>query len=105
MPTSIIDINEKYIKSWNNLISSEKESLNISSLEMSALSSWVLDCHKSFNRIYSDLLKKIDSSDSHNKDMLHEIVSEIYFDLKHIQEHIEDADQGFLELMRVLAEK
>jgi hypothetical protein len=104
MPTNRKEIIKEYLSSWNNMISQKKEILEISEIDFSALSSWVLDCYDSFDTIYSVLLRKIDSAEPHDLSLLHECISDIYFDLKHIQEHIQAAESGFLKLMRVIAE-
>jgi hypothetical protein len=90
---------------WNNLLVRKRKTLNIADVEFSALSSWVMDCLESYKRVYFDLLSKIEKADPNDYDLLHDCVSEIYFDLSHIREHIEAAEKGFIELMRVLAEK
>ena len=95
--------NDKLAAAWNSLLVRERNALNITDLEFSALSSWVIDCYQSFERIYNELLKKIGNSEREEAGLLHDYVSEIFFDLNHIKEHIEAAEKGFLELMRVLA--
>jgi hypothetical protein len=89
-------------KIWNDLILKYHEELNLSDLDFSALSSWVLDCYQSGHRIYSDLLRKIGSANPEDFELLNDFVSEVFFDLNHIKDHIQAAENGFLELMRVL---
>lgn len=98
----------KLARAWNQILVQEKSRLDISELEFSALSSWVVDCYVSQKNIYEDLLAKIekaDPDDLNQAGLLHEYVMEILFELNHIKEHIEASENGFTELIRVLGEK
>jgi hypothetical protein len=96
------DINSKS-NGWNELI--QREELKISELDLSALSSWVIDCFDSYVEIYEDLLPKINNASSEDYEMVHECVVEIFSHLDHIKSHIKDAEKGFTELLRSLALK
>ncbi len=98
-------ISKDTLSAWNSLLLSEKKHLTLSELEFSALSSWVLDIDRSYNNVYLNLLIGIENSDVYNSQLLHDYVEEIYFDLKHIKDHIEAAENGFLELMKAFAVK
>ena len=87
---------------WNKLILMNRENLEISDLDFSALSSWVLDCEKSFREIYIELLNQLQDVDLSDKDTISDIVSEVYRNLSHIKFHIDEAETGFRELLRVL---
>lgn len=90
---------------WNKIIEREKRSLNLSDLEFSALSSWVVDCSQSCQEIYSQLLEKIRTSNADDYDLLHDCIVDIFWHLDHLKEHITASEKGFVELMRVLALK
>ena len=96
------DINSKS-KSWNELI--KREDLMISELELSALSSWVMDCFDSYAEIYEDLLPKISNASSEDYELVHDCAVEIFSHLDHIKSHIKDAEKGFSALLRSLALK
>ncbi len=91
------------VTSWNRLLKNEKKLMDINDLDFSALSSWVLDCEKSYLKIYNVLLNQLKDINQSDRDSLHDIVSDIYFNLDHIKSHIEDSENGFQELMKVLA--
>ncbi|OQX04118.1 MAG: hypothetical protein BWK80_54265 [Desulfobacteraceae bacterium IS3] len=90
---------------WNSLLESEREALDISESDLSALSSWIEDCHGSFEEIYLSLLERIRSSSPTDYESAHDSVVEIYWQLDHIKNHITAAEKGFTELMRVLSAK
>lgn len=92
---------ENIASAWNNLLLAEKDNLNLSELEFSALSSWLFDINQSYQNIYLESLKKIKKSD--DRESICECVADIISDLEHIQEHIVASQKGFLELMRVLS--
>ena len=85
------------ITPWNRLLKNEKKKMHINDLDFSALSSWVLDCEKSFIEIYDVLLNNLKDIKQSDRDSLHEIVSDIYFNLDHIKSHIEASENGFQE--------
>lgn len=77
----------------------------LSEVELSALCSWVEDCSESYEEIYSEFLVKIENASPDDYELLFENVSDIYWALDHIKNHIIDAEQGFTELMHVLSLK
>ncbi len=91
--------------SWNKIIKNEKESLNLSELDFSALSSWLVDCFESYEHIYSKYLERIKKANPDDYDLIHDSIVEISQHLGHIKNHITDAEKGFSELLRVLATK
>ena len=101
-----IDI-KKALKVFDELVKSEKNSLEgkLSDLQLSALTSWVEDCHQSFNKIYNILLENIKNASPDEPDIVHDNVDDIHWELQHIKNHIMDSEEGFFELMKVLAEK
>ncbi len=101
-----IDI-KKALKVFDELVKSEKNSLEgkLSDLQLSALTSWVEDCHQSFNKIYNILLENIKNASSDEPEIVHDNVVDIHWELQHVKNHITDSEEGFFELMKVLAEK
>lgn len=100
-----INKNSNILSAWNKLLLAEKNSSDLSELDFSALSSWLPDIDRSYSNIYLKLLRKIENADINDAELLYDCVDEIYSDLEHIRDHIEAAERGFSELMRVLAAK
>jgi hypothetical protein len=88
---------------WNDLL--ERERVHIPDFELSALSSWVKDCHDSYKEIYENLLIRIARASQNDFESLHDSVVEIYWHLDHIKKHILDAEDGLAKLMEILAKK
>ncbi len=95
------------IRIWNKLIDTEFEVLKdqLSDLDISALSACIVDCHESFHVIFFDLLDKINNTAPDDFDSIHDCVVDIYWHLRHIKNHITDAEKAFTVLMKLLAEK
>lgn len=96
---------EEAVKKWDQLIVNERDSLNLSPADLSALSSWVLDCFQSFQKIYFGHFAEMINAPIETLDSTHDHVVDIYLELDHIINHIIAARKGLSALMRVLAEK
>lgn len=79
--------------------------MELTELAFSALSAWVPDCFESGQEIYCSLLNKLKDAPPDGDDLIHDCVVDIYWQLQHIKSHIIDAEAGFLEFIRVLADK
>jgi hypothetical protein len=91
-------------KKWNNLIEREL-GRKIDDTELSALSSWVVDCYESYNEIYGNHLEKIQNAPLDDHELIHDCIVDIYWQLNHIKMHIEASEKGFASLMRKLAKE
>ena len=100
MHTKEEDFN-RIIDIWHKLIEEYYEGLH----EISSLSACLGDCYESFYEIFFDSIEKIRSADLDNYDLLHENISDIFWNLDHIKNHIVDAEKGFTVLMSLLAKK
>jgi hypothetical protein len=87
---------------WNQLIANELDELGKD--QLSALSSWVVDCYESYTEI-CDNLDKILQAPLSDYDLLHDCVVDIFWELNHIKKHIESSEEGFEKLMKKLATK
>lgn len=82
--------------SWDSLLVSNKQDMNLDDSEISTLSALMDDCLKEFLDV-EELLKDIESAaDASN---IHDAVVDIYWKLDHIKNHIIASDKGFDELM------
>lgn len=90
-------------KKWNALIENMCAH-NLSDIELSSLSSWIVDCYESYKEIYMALLERILTAPPDDYDLLHDCVVDIYWQLNHIKDHIDASEKGFSELMRRLAD-
>ncbi len=97
----------KIAETWNTLTERNRQELSkrLTTLELSALNSWAVDCFQSFDEIYFDLLEQIGNAEPNDVDLVHDKVVDIYWKLDHIKNHIKDAEQGFSEFMNLLAKK
>ena len=95
------------VTSWEFVISSLKKELDkeLSDLELSALTSWLEDCYESFIKIYTKHLQALRKAKNGKIDYDYqlEIVTEIFFELRHVRDHFNDAEKGFLSLMNALS--
>ncbi len=106
MPTKKEEF-EKIIGIWNKLIEKQSPDLSkiLNELEISSLSACIGDCFQSFQEIYYEQILRIEKSIDTDYNALHDSVADIYWAFGHIKNHIIDVDQGFTELMRLLAKK
>jgi hypothetical protein len=95
----------KIVSRWDLLLLNEKESMNLSESELSALSSWVKDCYLSYNKLYQKILQSLCHVTSEDYDSIHDCVVETYWELDHIMQHISAARKGLSILMGVVADK
>ena len=94
----IIQISER----WNDIIRKELDH-NIDESELSSLSAWVIDCYQCFEQIYKEHLEKIRTASSSDRDLIHDCVVDIYWQLDHIKNHINASEKAFSQLMKELA--
>ncbi len=91
------------VRTWASVVAAKTQELRkgLSELELSALASWPEDSFESFQEILDSLekMREIPESDS---DQLHQGVVDIYWQLDHIEKHINDAKKGFVVLMNLL---
>jgi hypothetical protein len=87
---------------WNDLIKRECGQ-NLADSELSSLSSWVVDCYEGYKEIYKGLLEKIRTASLDDRDLLHDCVVDIYWQLDHIKNHINASEKGFAKLIRKLS--
>jgi len=91
-------------ENWKKLIKEERANLEekLSDLEISALEDWYDDCYEGFEKIFRKYSEKLGSV---NNDKKHDAIVEIFHELQHIKMHIQDAENGFVELMNSIEKK
>jgi hypothetical protein len=94
---------ERAVESWRLLMSDNQVDLSgsLSDLELSALASWPSDCFDSIAEIVR-LLNEIKQRPQLDKDLLHQSIVDIFWQLDHVRNHIDDAKNGFIVLMNFL---
>ena len=94
-------------KSWNKLVKYHEKELRsgVSELEISALTTWVEDCHESFKKIYYNYLPRIKNFSPTDYGKLDTVLIDLNFDLQHIKNHIIDSEKALFELSILMGKK